>query len=64
MAEQEAMLVDEVWKNKAFERGDMGAKFEAISEQLFKSKTFNAYKKVKGPTLQKKFMRLKDTCKK
>ena len=63
-AEQEAMLVDEVWKNKAFERGDMGAEFEAISEQLFKSKTFNAYKQVKGPTLQKEFMRMKDNCKK
>ena len=61
--EQEALLVDEVHKNKACERGDMGAKFEAISEALFNYPTFKAYKKVKGPTLQKKFNRLKEQCK-
>ena len=41
----------------------MGAKFEAIADSLFKSLTFKAHKKVKGSTVQKKFQRLKDSCK-
>lgn len=61
--EMQAMLVDEVWRSKAYEHGEMGAKFEAIAEALFKSSTFKGYKKVKGPTIQKKFLRLKDSCK-